>query len=275
MVVVELDGETYRGRAIDLRDSPTDASEVAAAIRDDSEAITVRCPAPGPVHSRVGIVRPDRSYPLRAALAATARCLGYRSSRDPELTAVRKELASLNLSQISTASEREALAEVDDVDEPAERVAALRGRIEAARERGESPGGSPVELREAIAELSERHTERAAAEQALERAREKARKARDRRERRLRLQDREHNLQQTARRELAATIEPVFERALDAVPGECVPGDRPGVVRGDETTAALAICRIAPLSAPVVVACDRFPNPGAAAAALAAPTILI
>lgn len=123
--------------------------------------------------------------------------------------------------------------------------------------------------------LADRETERIAAEEALSIARDAARRARDRRERRLELQDRERNLGREVRRRLTAAIEPRFRRALAAVPGECSLGEAPGAIEGDRATAALAVCRLASLSAPVVIALDRFPAATAASAALDAPVILV
>lgn len=276
MVVVDIEGDRYRGRAIDLRNRGVTTVEIAAAIEENGEAseTNIHCPEPGAVHRRVGVIEDDRSYPIRAALAATARVLGHEASQADEIEAIRRKLDELTLPSSSTVEERRALADAGaDADRIAERVATLRGKVQAT-EGVESDERSET-FRSAAAKLTELRTERIAAEQALERARKRAREARDRREQRLRLQDRKANLERAARRELAAAIEPSFERALAAVPGTCKRGERPGTVRGDETTAALAVCRIAPLSAPVVIGCDRFETASAAAAAVNGPVVLV
>lgn len=235
---------------------------------------TVRCPPPGPVHDRVGVVRSGREYPLRAALAATARWLGYESSVSDELEGVRERLAALDPPAVSLDEERRRVAETETGDELVERVAALRGQLDAARDRGEDPAALEAATERAVADLASRRTERLAAEQSLERARKHARERRDRLEERLELQDRERNLEREARRELATALQGSFERALAAVPGSTTTGARPWQVE-DQVAGALAVCRIAPLSAPVVVAVDRFSSARAAAAALDAPVVLV
>lgn len=284
------DGETgRRGRAFDLRDRDVDAATVAEAIarephgvRDDGgigsgglARLAIRCPAPGPVHERVGVVRPGRSYPLQAALAAAARARGHRAPQADELREVRERLAALEVPDVSLTEQRRRVADAEDATGLEERVATLRGQLEAARERGDDSGALAEARERAVADLAERRTERLAAEQRLERARGRARDARDRREERLRLEDRERNLERAARRALAGQLRPAFERALAALPGSARAGDAPGSVVEDEVAGALAVCRVAPPVAPVVVAVDRFPSAAAAAAALDAPVVLV
>lgn len=285
-----VDGE--RGRAFDLRDRDVDAGAVARAIAADGHptdepstdepsaevSIDVRCPDPGPVHDRVGVVKRGRSYPLQTALAAVARQRGYESSVDEELRDVRDRLAALELPPVSLAAERRRVAETDDATDLEERVAALRGQLEAARERGDDPDALSEARERAVTDLTERRTERLAAEQSLEHARSSARAARDRREERLRLEDRERNLERDARRELAAAMKPSFERALAALPGDAATADAdgsPGRIDGADPLGALAVCRIAPISAPIVVAGEWFDAATAAAAALDAPVVLV
>ncbi|GAB3680098.1 hypothetical protein GCM10028857_02360 [Salinarchaeum chitinilyticum] len=274
-----VDGEC--GRAFDFRDSGLDASEVAAAVAGDGSApIEIRCPDPGPVHDRVGVVEPGRSYPIRAALASAARRLGYSASQAAALADVRDRLAALELPPLSLAEERRHVAETDDATALEEQVATLRGQLEAARERGDDPAALAEARERAVADLTERRTERLAAEQSLDRARISAREHRDRREERLRLEDRERNLQRAARRELAGELQSSFERALSALPGDASPrtvegDDAPASVDGPDAISALAVCRIAPMSTPVVVAGEWFSTATAAAAALDAPVILV
>lgn len=93
------------------------------------------------------------------------------------------------------------------------------------------------------------------------------------------LEDREGNLEREARRELAAAVRPSFERALAALPCCGSPsellGDSPWKVEGPDAAGALAICRLAPIAAPVVVAGDCFRSAATARAALDAPVILV
>lgn len=269
------------GRAFDLRDRSVDADAVAAAIAADQadddrdDDVEIRCPAPGRVHERVGVLRPARAYPLQAALAAVARRLGHRPPQADALREVGERLAAIDPPDVSLADERRRLAETDDAAGLTAEVATLRGQVDAARERGEDPDALLAARERAVTDLAERRTERLAAEQILDRARERAREARDRREERLRLEDRERNLERASRRALAERLQPAFERALAAVPGSARPGDTPGSVDGDDVDGALAVCRVADLTAPVVVAVDRFPTATAAAAALDAPVVLV
>lgn len=273
-----VDGE--RGRASDLRDRSVTAAEAASAIEggtsQSAAVIDVRCAAPGPVHERVGVVDPDRSsYPLQAALAAAARQRGDRSSKYEALRAVRDRLAALDLPPVSLAERRHQVAATDDASALEEQVATLRGQLEAARDRGDDPEALAQARERAVADLTERRTERLAAEQSLDRARSSARDARDKREERLRLEDRERNLERDARRELASDLQSSFERALAALPGTASAGASPGAVEGTDALGALAVCRLAPIRAPVVVAGDWFASATAAAAALDAPAILV
>lgn len=279
-----VDGE--RGRAFDLRDSDVDADDVVAVITGDAgggdqpidAAIEIRCPDPGPVHDRVGIVEPGQSYPLQAALAAAARRKGRESAVAEELREVRDRLAALDLPPVSVVEARRRVAETDDATALEEQVATLRGQLEAARERGDDPEALADARERAVADLTERRTERLAAEQSLDSARTAARAARDRREERLRLEDRERNLERAARRELAGALQPAFERALSAVPGDAETSDddeSPGTVDGPDALGALAVCRIAKISAPIVVAGKWFPSATAAGAALDAPVVLV
>lgn len=279
-----VDGE--RGRAFDLRETGLGTVDVVAAI-EASEAHTdassppveVRCPDPGPVHRRVGVVEPGRSYPLQAALAAAARGLGYEFSRAGTLAEVRDRLAALDLPPASLTEERRHVAETDDATALEAQVATLRGQLEAARERGDDPAALAEARERAVADLAERRTERLAAKQSLDRARTSVREARDRREERLRLQDRERNLERDARRELARSVQPSFERALSALPGDVSPDAAidasPGSVDCPDAIGALAVCRVAPISTPILVAGDWFSSSTAAAAALDAPVILV
>jgi len=283
--VVRRTGGSFerRGRAIDLRDRDVDPDVVAAAIRarstesdaDRADRLAVRCPPPSPVHEYVGVVRPDRSYPLQAALAAAARQLGHRAPQAEALQAARDRLDAIEVPEPSLAEQRRRVADVADGRDLAEQVATLRGQLEAARDRGDDPAAVADARERAVADLAEQRTERLAAEQALERARESARDARDRREERLELEDRERNLEREARRTLAERLRPAFERALAAVPGDAEPGETPGSVEEDWVAGALAVCRLAPVVAPVAVAVERFPTATAAAAALDAPVVLV
>lgn len=262
---MRVGGEMRTGRAVDLRDSAFRPEAVAAAVRGDGpDGLVVECPAPGPVHDRIGVVRPGLDLPLRTALAAAARTRGLRAPQDDELAAVRDELDALDTPAVDLADARRRAAEADGAEaEARERVATLRGRVRALRESGADADDAAADLRAATRRLADLETERIAAEQSLARVRERARTAHEDRRERLRLRDRADNLRRAARAHLADAVRDEFERARQAVPGDS----------DDAVAAALAVLRVADLSAPAVLACDRFESPGAAARWLDAPVV--
>jgi hypothetical protein len=292
-ITVRLADDAASGRVVDLRGRGLDPDRVAAAVRGETQSRgegsedsgvagdqtdrgpTVDCPRPRAVHEHVGCVRPSMAVRVRTALAAAARSRGGEAPQDAELAEVREELAEVTVPEPPDLNgPRERLAGTDDaVDRIRERVAALRGRVQAAREAGRDVSDLEAELAEATRELSERETERAAAREAVERAERLARESRDARERRRRLEDRRANLRRRARAHLVERIRDEYAEALAAVPGGPEAVDDPFAVEG--ATAALAVGRVADFRAPVVVACDRFERPDAAAKWLDAPVIRV
>lgn len=126
---------------------------------------------------------------------------------------------------------------------------------------------------DAVRELSEVETERIAGEQRLARLREVAREARDERDRRLRLEDRVANLERRVRLSLARSVYEEFAAAVDRLPGAGTAGDAPGEYDGPPATAALAVVRVARLSAPVVLVGRRFSDATSAHERLRAPVV--
>lgn len=273
-MIVRVDGRRLEGRAVDLpsRDPATVAQAVAG---DGRPAVTVEAPDPGPVVERVSPVTSGTTLSIGPALAAAARSRGLSAPQDEAIETVRTELAALDPDTVDGRAARRRVAEVDDRERTLhEQVAELRGRLAARREDDDDPADLRRRLRERVAELTEVRTERIAAEEALDRAEQRARAARDDRERRLRLVDRRDNLRRAARDHLVDRLAETFADALRAVPGPD-PGEgfEPRSYRGDGCTAALAVVRLASVSAPVVVACERFADAADAAAALDAPVI--
>lgn len=251
---VRLGVDAVANPVADLRDRGLDADAVLAAIRalDDQR---VACPPPGPAHDHVGHVHPDAELSLRRALAAAARSRGDVAPQDEELATARERLAELAADpppDLAAARRRVATAGADE-DELRERVARLGGRLQERREAGKPTAELEREYRDAARALAEVETERVAAEQALARARRAARAARDARERRLRLQDRLDNLASAAREHLARGRYDEFRAAVERAPGSADPGHGPDEFAGETATAALAVARVASLSAPVVV----------------------
>ena len=272
---VALDGTIRQGQAVDLRDAPLDAARIVAAIRDPDGPL-VSCPPPGPVHSFVGHVQPGIHFSLRAALAAAARSRAIRSEYDDAIDEIDRRIEAIAVEQVDLASARRRAASAGaDVAALRERVARLRGRLEARREAGQGSDKAEADLRDAIATLSEAETDRLAAEQALAAAERDARAARDARDRRLSLVDERDNLARQARSALANREYPRFRRALASLPIEGRAGDGPGEFDGGPVAAALAVARIARLRAPVVLADGPFSTPVVARAALHASVVLV
>ncbi len=274
IVHVEIGDERRCGQWVDLREFGVDAERLAAVVRGSESAskISVHCSEPGPLFERAGTITPDVTVELRPALATVARQRGLESARESELTAVREELAALSPdARDATAARREVASAGDAERKLAERVATLRGRLQ------ERDGSDELAARldDAVTELSEVRTERIAAEERLARDRDRARELRNRRERRLELQDRERNLERAIRADLAAAVYPAFAEVLATVPGPARPGDSAAAFRGDAVTAALALARLSPSTAPIVLGVDRFASSATAARLLGRPVLRV
>lgn len=214
------------------------------------------------LYEHVGVIAPGLSLSRRDALVAAARSLGVETSVDAELRALRAKLDATPKSVPSRADARRRVAETAaDIEAKRERVATLRGRMQAG------DGSVGATYREAIRTLSEAETEHAAAREALDDARERARAALDDRDRRMHLEDRLGNAERTARRELAATIRPRVDDATADAPGS----DADGFDDADAVSAALALVKVGRVRRPVVLACGRFPDRDAAERWFGAP----
>ncbi|MFB6167864.1 MAG: hypothetical protein ABEJ43_03355 [Haloferacaceae archaeon] len=270
-------GVERRGEAVDATDLGVDAESLGRAIAGEPvEGVTVDCSPPGPVHDRVGVVRDGARPWLRGALAAAARSLGERAPQADEIEALRARLADHDRSGLGLADARRRLAAAGDEEERLrERVARLRGRVDALAEAGaeSARATADADLAAAARALTEAETERIAAEQRLDALEERAREARDRREDRLALEDRLANRERAARERLAGAVYDRFRAAVRTLPGEGTAGAGPGEYEGDPTLAALAVVRVAAVSAPVVVATDRLGGARETADRLDAPVV--
>ncbi|MFB6109158.1 MAG: hypothetical protein ABEJ82_10040 [Haloplanus sp.] len=272
----------YEGRAVDLGETDVDAAAVVRAVRasdaESAASVVVECPDPGPLYDHVGVLPPS-GFDRRAALAAAARSVGHTAAEASALADARERLASLSPPAPDLRAARRRVAEAGAEEERLrERVAELRGRLAERRETGADAASVEDALSAAVGRLSEVETERIAAEQALDRAEREARAARDRRQRRLELQDRVANLEREVRADLARSVWPRFAAAVETVPGgtEVTVGDAPGTYEGDPTTAALAVARLGRLDAPVVLdGLGRFADATAAASTLDAPVVRV
>lgn len=268
-------GEVVRcGRAVPVAEH-VDPMAVTRAIREGTDPdarIAVAADPPGPAHEYVGCIRPDMGLRTRTALAAAARSRGLETPHDGELASAREELAALSVEEHDerTQYRREAASGAAETETLREAVAAARGRLQERREQGLDPTPAAEELADAVARLSEVETEAAAASQQLETVRARIRERRDSHEERFRLEDRVANLERAARAHLRDQVRDAYVAALAEVPGV---GDIEEPFEADPVVRALAVARVATLSAPVVLACERFDTPREAADWLDAPVI--
>lgn len=255
----------------------------------EGEWLRIDCRAPGAVHEHVGAIHPGMTLDLKRALAAAARSQGMTTPESQQLRDVRRELADIEIEPDETASMRRAVARADaDEQRLRESIATIRGQIQALEEtdpESDRLAAARTELAETARELSEVQTERLAAQQRLARAQQHARRTRNDRDRRLRLQDRAANLQREATRALAEQLCPAFRTELRNVPVRQNDEGRSnlessGIVesleelQGDQAaTAALAIGRLAELSAPIVLTTDHFETATTANVWLETPVI--
>ena len=217
------------------------------------------------LYDQVAVVAPGMSLDRRRLLAATARSTGATTSVDGALRAARQRLAGIEAPVPSPTEARRRVAETEaDLERQRERVAALRGRLQAA-----DGAAAESEYEAAVRELSEVETEHLAAKERLEAARRRARDARDERERRLELQDRIDNLERTARAELIEAVGPAVDDVVPAVPGASVGS----FGAADPVTAALAAIRVGTLRVPPVLACRRFEDTATAENWLGTPVV--
>jgi hypothetical protein len=255
---------------------PTAIAEAVRQKRDSDDRIAVTASDPTPVHDHVGCLRAGMGLRTQTALARAARTLGVETPHDEELERARQSLADLAVTGEHATERAQGRREVAqtaaETEQLREQVAAARGRLQARREHGLDPGPAAEELADAIARLSERETTGAATRQHLADARERARDHRDRRDERLRLEDRVANLERSVRAHLVDQVRDSFTDALGAVPGH---ETRKEPLDADPVPAGLAVARLADLAAPVVLCCDRFDSPAAAANWLDAPVIAV
>jgi chromosome segregation ATPase len=275
-VICRVDGTVHRGRVVVL-EAGVDPQTVATAVREgtatDGVVVSVAARTPHRAHERVGCLRSGMGLRVRTALAAAARARGLSTAVDRRLQEARAALEEEVDGTVEGADTRRTVArERSDTDRLRERVAAMRGRLEARRAEGLDTDRVRERLREAARELSEAETAAAAAEQTLDRQRRHARRTRDELERRLTLEDEVANLERQARARLVERVREAYTGALADVPGgpETVP-ENPFDV--ETLSAALSVARVAAFDTPVVVACDRFEDPAAASRWLGAPVI--
>lgn len=261
-MIVSYEGRTWCGAVADLRDRPVEGEAVVAAIRGEPSQCGVHCRPPGPLFERVGHVHPEMGLRVRTALAEAARTRGLTAPQDDRLARLRAEREAIDLDDDGP---QRASAPTEDPEALRERVATLRGRVRALEAEGEDPEAARADLRAAAAKLSAAETTRIAAAE----SRRQSRAQRDRRDRRMRLDDRIANLERDARSALVDQVRERYERAVFALDPTADPFDAAPPV------AALAVLRVGSIDAPVVLETDRFATPAAAAAWIEGPVIRV
>lgn len=256
----KIEGHRVAGEVIDLRDRQVDPDAVLAAVRGEPSPYDADCPGPGPLHHRVGAVTAGMAVQPKTALAVAARSGGLTAPQDDRIGALREQRDAVEMPAAPATPDA---PPADDVTRLRERVAALRGEVQALESAGRDPTEARDRLREAAGRLAELETERAARQQATERLRA----VRDARERRLRIEDRLANAERAARAHLVAELRPAFEDAVDSLVDVADPFEAPADVL------ALAILRVGEVEAPLVLCVDRFDSPRRAADWLDAPVI--
>lgn len=276
-MIVRVGDRTECGRAVDLV-ADVGPDDVAAAVRTgrataDGTEIEVYARDPGPLHERVGAVGPSPSIRPRTALALAARSRGWSTPVDARLAAARERLDAVDVdgADVDLAASRRRVAEATAETEAArERVATARGRLLAEAGDDATDGAAADRLAAAVRELSEVETAAVAARETHGSARTSVRRTRERLRERLRVADEVGNLERRARARLVEHARPAYRAALAAVPGHSIAADP---FDTDPDAMALAVARVAHLRAPVVLACDRFPDARSAARWLRAPAI--
>ncbi len=293
---IELGTPTGRvwGHAIDLRDrawSPT-----VAELRE-------RLPRDGSWRERVGIdseiqfsTVTDDPPPLRQLLAVAGRSRGTQTPYDAEIRRLAgggdddgrgsdgdrgrdddhhrgrdgrgdHSAGSPDAEDLRTARQR--VAETGtEVERLRERVAMLRGRLQARRETEAGVEAVQSDLDTAMRDLTEAETEQLAAEQRLTQICEAVRPVRDGRRESMRRADALRNRLCDTRDYLADTVSEPFAVAVEQFEA----GDTSSL---DGVTAHLAAVTVAETTEPVILAAGRFDAAERAANRLGTPVVLL
>lgn len=274
-VTVRIDGDSRAGRVVDLREHAACPSATALATRLPRAAAWRDRPEFDADRSFT-TVTPQSPPPCRLA-AIAARSRGATTPVDDELAAVNSRSDSPDATESSDlttdlpdlAAARERVAETgSEVEQLRERVAMLRGRLQAARETDGEPSEVQTELDTAMRALTEAETAELAARQQLDRARQHARARRDSHERRLRRHDARQNRAREARTHLAAAVADRLAAATEQIAaatdrGRATFDHDTGTVSGDPVTFHLATLAVAETTEPAVVAVEGLGDPTA------------
>ncbi|ELZ95065.1 hypothetical protein C440_08312 [Haloferax mucosum ATCC BAA-1512] len=302
------DGTVRTGRAIDLSSERLDPNEVVDAVRTDSgrdadctdsapdTGLCIECPEPGPGYDRLArIPAPNSPLSRGELLVAVGRSRELATPVDDDLARLEARLLerepdsdenTATLPAPSASDLREARRRVaaagDDESRLRERVATLRGRLNAHREADdeEAAAATQSELVEVATELSEVETERVAAKQRLDALERAARRARDGREERLRIRDAIANRRRELRAYLSTELGDEFDATVRELvadargPNDFVRSATSGTGNLQQTVVnGLAAVRIAELNAPVVLMRQPFTDLETAVQWLGTPVI--
>ncbi len=199
--------------------------------------------------------------------SAASADTGHAASADTdhaELTAARRQTARVG----------------DSVEKLRERVAALRGELQATKAADGETEAASASLREAVKSLTEAEADRIAADQRLSRQSRRVRERRSALRRRLRARDERRNRAREARGHLGEAVYDELSAAMEAVErlterGPASSGERPAAFEGDRVAAHLAAIAVADTAEPVVVGVEAFTSAAEAAELLGTPVVLL
>ena len=268
-MICRIGSVTRCGTAVAVSQTVAAEAIVAAVRGAGGENIEVDCEPPTTLHERLGHVHGEMGLRVRTALAEAGRTRGVETPYDEKIERLEAELSTLSVEQTGIERYREELA-TGRAETAAlrEAVAATRGRLAAHREHGLDTDDIERELERTIRELAETETAATAANQQFERTREELRERRNRRERKLELEDQLANRRRDARRWLVDHLEPEYAAAV----GELV-GEESDPFECDPTVASLAVGRVGEYTAPLVLETSPFESAAAAHDWLGGPVI--
>jgi hypothetical protein len=279
MKVVLREGPVREGRGIDLSETQFSPEAVASAIRrtDAVDGLRIECADPGPGHDHLGRV-PSSTVTRGHLLEAVGRSRRLQTPVDAEIARIESRLAEQSSPADPDAprdlrAARRRLAEAgDDESRLRERVATLRGRLNAHRETGDEEAITTTrdELVSVTTELSEVVTERVAAEQRLDALERRARSVRDSRDLRLQHTDALANRRRDARAYFIEKLGDEFDVAVRELSEATFE-----TADADELVRQLAAVRLADFSAPVVLTCRAFTDVETAAHYLDSPVVRV
>jgi hypothetical protein len=179
-----------------------------------------------------------------------------------------------------TAARRQTARVGDSVEKLRERVAALRGELQATKAADGETEAASASLREAVKSLTEAEADRIAADQRLSRQSRRVRERRSALRRRLRARDERRNRAREARGHLGEAVYDELSAAMEAVErlterGPASSGERPAAFEGDRVAAHLAAIAVADTAEPVVVGIEAFTSAAEAAELLGTPVVLL